>query len=613
MSAKHLTPALIARSVHAVDASGIVGMLAPPRGAGRAGRVGSGRENLRLLLIGLRLCTVLGHETTIMGAHQVLTQSLPRDAQWDLGVLRRLTTGGTGQGLAYDPDAPALAVAGKPRKKRWALDGVEMIGYDDLHNASAGMRRNWDYGPRSAPALDPADRAARKAVVYAVRDALIEGSTIPRSGSTLAIDGTGQWSWRRGAATLARKLTSASHARRTAGQAGDPDALEVLSIGQDDDGATAPRDLSATAPESARGMLEDADWGYRTGKDGQREVGFGFHMHAAVSVPDAGAGDDAEPILVYGFAITPASADLVEETLSLIDAIARRNPVTRVIGDLLYTNFKASRWAVPLAARGIEQVLMMRTDNHGITDIQGAHMQHGWMHCPSAPMDDRPKPPSSPLDECDWTALHESVEDFRAAWAFDRKESGLGASRTSKWICPAASGRSGCHARGPDNVLAATNTGLPVITPPADWQSRPCCVNKTIDFTPDPDDPAHQGKLIQRHYYGSARHRAWFKLRGRVEGVFGILKNPSRQRMRRGQNRLPGLATQMILSSIKISVFNEEQLRAWHARTGHGPADHPFLQPDPPYWGWKDLQRDEAKAMDAQRLQQLQHEPQHAA
>ena len=37
--------------------------------------------------------------------------------------------------------------------------------------------------------------------------------------------------------------------------------------------------------------------------------------------------------------------------------------LNRLVGDLLYTNLRASRWAVPLAERGIEQGLMMRSDN----------------------------------------------------------------------------------------------------------------------------------------------------------------------------------------------------------------------------------------------------------
>ena len=60
-----------------------------------------------------------------------------------------------------------------------------------------------------------------------------------------------------------------------------------------------------------------------------------------------------------------------------------------------------------------------------------------------------------------------------------------------------------------------------------------------------------------------------------------------------------------IIAAIKVSIYNEEQLRAWHDRTGLGPADHPLLQPDPPYWGFRNLTKEEAKAIDAEHLRRL--------
>ncbi|MHB1614537.1 MAG: hypothetical protein ACYCYA_09510 [Actinomycetes bacterium] len=70
-------------------------------------------------------------------------------------------------------------------------------------------------------------------------------------------------------------------------------------------------------------------------------------------------------------------------------------------------------------------------------------------------------------------------------------------------------------------------------------------------------------------------------------------------------NRLPGVAMASIVAALKISVYNEEQLRAWHDRTGGGPVGHPLLQPDPPYLGFRDLTKEEAKAIDAELLRRL--------
>jgi hypothetical protein len=282
---------------------------------------------------------------------------------------------------------------------------------------------------------------------------------------------------------------------------------------------------------------------------------------------------------VEGLVVVPANTDVVDVSLELIDRVAKRSKITRLAGDLLYTNLKADRWAVPLARRGIEQILAMREDSDGLVDINGAVMQFGWMHCPAAPMDQRPMPAKFAREEDD--DHYDAVNEFRANWAFDRKESGLGSNPSTKWICPALADRTGCWARGEDNVTSAREKGLAIITPPEDWKARPCCVNKTMDFTPDPTNPHHQRKLMQREYVGTRRWRRNTNVRSLVEGAFGILKNPSRQRMRRGQNRLPGLAIANLINGLKASVFNEEQLRSWHEQTGRGPADHPCSRPTP--------------------------------
>jgi hypothetical protein len=604
VSAKHLTPALIARTIHVIDTSNILDLVCPAPAANQPGRRGNLRQNTRLLLIGWHLAARLGMETTVRGAHQVLTECLPRATQWDLGVLRPLTSQNHRRHDAYDPEAPALTVGGKPRKRIWASQGVEEIGYDDLANAAQKLRDRLNYGPGSAPDLDPEERASRKKIVEQAVDALIAISSIERTGSTWAIDATGQWAWHRGGEKGRRRLEKKlAEPGFLDGDSDTDEDLEVAEIATDEDGATAPEEGGAVSKGLAQRCL-DAQWGYKTSKTGKKEVGFGFHQHTCVSVPDPDAPADSEPLLVGGFALTPANADVVEASLSVVDRILARHDVRLLLGDLLYTNLKPARWALPLAARGIEQALDMRSDNHKKVDIRGAWLLHGWMHCPAAPIDSRPIP-TGPMTPAEWEVLGQEAEQFQRAWAFDRKESGLGKNRTTKWMCPAAVNRAGCHARGALQVQSAVDRGLPIITPPADWATRKCCTNRVIDFTPDPANPHHQRKLMQREYYATRRWRHMFKRRALVEGTFGILKNPSRQRMRRGQNRLPGLAIASLIAAIKISVYNEEQLRAWHDRTGRGPADHPLLQPDPTYWGYRDLTKDEAKALDAERLQQL--------
>lgn len=598
MIVTHLTPSLIERTVYLIDASGVVDVLVPPRQPGDVGRIGNRRANVRLALIGIGLTTRMGQETTIRSIHRVLTTSIPRNMQWDLGILRPLTPRSTAR-TVDDPDLPD--VRAKPRKRVWRDREVEQLGYDDLVNAFNAMHR-LDYGLGSEPGLDGTEREQRARAIEDLVDRLLVVSTIPRTGSYFAIDETGQWAWTRGKEKGKRHLEKAIE--KAAGNGAptilEEEPLEIADIAVDEaDGSTAPRE-QPEPPAAAKGTCLDAAWGYKTSKSGKKEVGFGFHQHTLVRVPDPGT-PDSEPLLVDGFLITPANADVVEASLRLIDRVRTRMAFDMLVGDLLYTNLRADRWAVQLAARGIQQILDMRKDNHRSFGVLGGNLLHGWLHCPAADLANFPTlPERATQEEIDQHCA--KVDEFQRHWAFTRKETGLGRSRTSKWGCQALDGRCGCFARGEVNVRAATMLGLPIVQPPKDWESRPCCTNRWVDFTPDPGNPDHQRKLMQRFYFGGTRWRRAYALRALVEGTFGILKNPSRQRLRRGQNRLPGLAIAHVIAAVKVAIFNEEQLRSWHARTGLGPVDHPLLKPDAPYYGFADLTKAEVEAIDAEQL-----------
>jgi hypothetical protein len=65
------------------------------------------------------------------------------------------------------------------------------------------------------------------------------------------------------------------------------------------------------------------------------------------------------------------------------------------------------------------------------------------------------------------------------------------------------------------------------------------------------------------------------------------------------------LQPRYIVAAVKVRVYNEEQLRGRQDRTCRGPTDDPLLQPDPPYWGFRDLTKDAAK-VGAEHLRRLQ-------
>lgn len=308
--------------------------------------------------------------------------------------------------------------------------------------------------------------------------------------------------------------------------------------------------------------------------------------------------------LVDGLVITPANADAAEASLGLVRRIQARHPgkVKTLIGELLYSNLKADRWAIPLAQLGVEQSLDMSADQHGVLGVIGGQPQHAWLYCPSAPLEHKPAVPDSRTASSEeWTDFHKESNAFRARWAFDRKESGL-RTGTTKWVCPAMAGKVGCPARGTVSVAVAVEYNLPVTEPPTDWKERACCTQRTVDITHDSLVPALQRKLMQREYYGSEPWRKVRKLRSYVEGVFGVLKNPSRQRLTRGQNRLPGLTMATLIAGLKVAVYNEETIRTWHERTGRGPAGHPLLQDDPAYHGFGHLTEEQAAAINQQHV-----------
>jgi hypothetical protein len=613
MSTTFITPATLAQAEWHLEASGITDLVCPPRPPGRRGRIGMIRNNTHLLLLGWVLCTMLGLETTLQKVHDVLTMNLSREDQWRLGVLR---TAVTTRPSRDEPDSPdwytkKLNKRGKRQKITW--NGFEQLGYDDLVNAVRHFRDLFDYGTGTAPDLDPDERARRAKAVAAMKTALIAPTLIPRpkNGTAVALDATGQWAWSRGPDKVKHEMEKKAEQQRKAqaethADSDDKDLEPPLEIGDiatdDDTDITSPAEPPRT-PDELKRRCPDAAWGYRTQKDGRKGPGFGFHQHTLARVPNPDGPSDAEPHLIEDVEITPANADVVDATLLMIDRVLATRPFKILIGDLLYTNLKANRWAVPLAHRGVEQCLAMSSKDHKVTSVRGALMQHHWLHCPAAPMADRPAVPDR-ASENEWEQVHVNIENFQQNWAFTRKESGL-LGPTSKWICPLHDGRCGCTCNQASLDMARTS-GLPIITAPADWQSRDCCTLATIEIRPDPTEAAWQRKLAQRYYYGSRKWRRLFKRRSMVEGVFGILKNPSKQRMRRGHNRVAGIAIASLLTGIKVAVYNAEQLRSWHAKTGLGPTDHPLLEPNPAYHGHTYLDAEQGAEIDRKYMTELQ-------
>src|SRR5690606_17480104 len=108
----------------------------------------------------------------------------------------------------------------------------------------------------------------------------------------------------------------------------------------------------------------------------------------------------------------------------------------------------------------------------------------------------------------------------------------------TRWVCPALNGTVGCPLRD-DTVVTARNQGHPIVAnPPAlDLGELPkCCTQRTIQIEADPAI-----KYLQEDYWGSPEWEGTYALRSAVEAVFGNLKNPGTEDVRRGFMQVVGL------------------------------------------------------------------------
>lgn len=163
MSTTFITPATLAQAERYLEASGVTDLVCPPRPPGQRGRTGMVRNNTYLLLLAWVLCTMLGLETTLQKAHDVLTTNLTRQDQWRLGVLRKAVPTRPSR---EEPDSPdwytkKLNKRGKRQKITW--NGFEQVGYDDLVNAVRHFRALFDHGAGTAPDRNPVERARQPA------------------------------------------------------------------------------------------------------------------------------------------------------------------------------------------------------------------------------------------------------------------------------------------------------------------------------------------------------------------------------------------------------------------------------------------------------------------
>lgn len=542
---------------HIVHTSGMVALISDGVGRDTRGRKAN-LAALELLCVGSLLTVHTRRSATVEDIYRVLTGDLDLYQQQGIGVR----------------DRHGNLTITLPQLRRW----------------TTRIRDDLNYGPSMN--IPDVERARREAVMRSLAEAVMDvfQTEFTWDTTTYALDATAIWSW-------------GIHRRKKAENAADATAgAETADIGSLPNGTgtdSPPDDEDALTPDDApdgvlvvgeRGCHDpDARVGAKTGKNGKTQWFYGYEEHTLVQVPGTNNPADAVPALIKRFEVLPASYDIVDPSLRIIDAA--RN-VEAVLADKHYHYKEVHRWRDELVARGITQVHDLRDDEHGAIWVNGVPYIDGWPHCPGTPPElyviKRPAPNASNEEKQQFRDLI----DQRYAYALQRNTS-LDLDGRARYACPAVSGRLGCPL-WPDTERVARAALMVIVEPPATGPSghRPkCCTQQSVTLTLRAGKHAPTGhadtmdkarKLAQHYYWGSRDWERLYRQRTFVEGSYGNRKNASTENLSRGLTRIVGLSwTQFTLTMVNAS-YNLRILRNWAERhPGAIPPDHPLIATTP--------------------------------
>jgi hypothetical protein len=345
--------------------------------------------------------------------------------------------------------------------------------------------------------------------------------------------------------------------------------------------------------------------GYKTAKSGETEMFFGFDYYAFARVQQIGEAG-RYPHVIERCVLWPASSDEPDSTLPVIrQMLAEGYPIRTILVDRAWSYKLPERWALPIRALGIEQVVDLHKNDHGVRDHEGMRIVAGWPHCPCMPDDlvdiRRPaklKLPDGTLldtlpdlddDEPESETVRKTrvfIADITARQAYAcRRVAGPDLTGKERYECPAAAGQVRCPLKELSMFLPADE--VPTITDPPELETAPqICRQRTVtvlgDVTP---------KVRQRTYWGSVDWIRSFARRTHIEGAFGNLKNRNTENVTRGWIQVSGHARTALMIAIATAAYNLRVARKWNEETGAS-AD-PLMQPDADFYGWREIDPDE--------------------
>lgn len=502
-------------------------------------------EMVRLLLLGLLLAIEECQTATITGAYKALTERMDIRDQVRLGI----------------------KIGPGPK---------DFINRDRLYYAADLICDGLAYGRSVEFDLTVHERDRRHDVLLTACNALLDytAEATEIDDTEVAIDATAVWSWARG------KYYPKPTKQEIDAQ---DDELVRQSLIKLLEGDSAMDDLDgaqfAEQPEQVLSLDPDSAWSGATAKNGGTKRFFGKFAHALVAVPDDKIKDDptTRAPIVRRIEMLRSTEDVVDVTLRLIDSL--RSTVKVVLVDRHYSHKKLLRWQMALIGRGIRQVLDLRSDDHKVLRHPEATYVDGFAHCPALPEEFFTMlRPGVFATKDEHQAFQKRIEQ-RQIFAFGIRNQ-MNADQRMKLECPARKGSVACPLYPPSMAVAAEkgltiiNTDLLELEP---GQSPPrCCTNGTFWL----DIPDEVAKHNQIQYWGS---KGWYLVnngRTYVEGVFGNLKNPRTENLRRGTIQKNGLVWAQVVITLMSASYNVRMIRARHDRMNSDPIDHPLLAPD---------------------------------
>lgn len=565
-------PDRLRRAEYIIDESGVLDVL---RSALRKDPRGCryDEKKPRVILIGLLLSIETRRTGAIRKVVDLVYNDLPLDEQYRLGIK-------------------------DPATGKW------LVTEHDFYNFTRKFNDRLAYGP-SVPdhsidehgvsrGITVEEREERHAAVQRICQVLLSTTFVGPDPTVFAIDATGIWAWCKGRDPQKMSQLTA-------------EMIEVDSLAPDLIPLEPPAVPSDITIEVAERSLYDPDahWSFKTSKSGKTEGFFGYHEHTLVQVPASDDDRDDAPRLIRAFELTPASLDVVDVSLRLLDTVHDGDSKRLLLADRLYHYSAFPRWWQPLHRRGWGLVHDLRKEEHGFVEYDRMRWVAGHAHCPATP--DTLGTIVRPAVDDKRKASREKFEraiKVREAHALVRHnlpdENGM-----HRVMCPALAGKVGCPLRA-GTVPTAQTFRLPLIEKPpsaSDPEGLPtCCTQKTVLVRP----PEQVAKALQPVYWGS---REWADLYGRrtyVEGSYGNRKNSSTENLRRGLFHVTGLPLVHLMMAMVNVSYNLRMVENWYLRNLDRdrprqvlPADHPLLFDDSRIAGYRTVTNQQEFGADA--------------